>query len=389
MSPRVSLTVSAPVSLVVAIALAGSFATTAFAEVRVVQTPDHGIQPQAVVDEKGTLHLIWFKGEAMNGDAFYATRGPDGQFSKPIRVNSQPGSVVATGTIRGAHLAVDGDGRAHVSWMGSGEARPRPKQGAPMLYARMNKAGTAFEPQRNLVTWATGLDGGGSVASDREGNVYVAWHAGPEGQDAGEEARGVFVAHSHDGGRTFAREARADVPGVGACGCCGMRAFADPEGNLALLYRAAHGPDRDMRLLVSNDRGASFKAATLSQWPILTCPMSSATLASSSGKLLAATERDGKVMLNFIDPASPTSGKHIAPPAARRAKHATVAQNARGETLLAWAEGTGWKQGGALVWQTYDAAGKPGRLERLSKGIPVWSLPSAVALPDGDFVLFH
>src|SRR5262249_43885903 len=43
--------------------------------VELLRTPDGGIQPQAVVDAKGTLHLIYFKGDkAEAGDLFYVRR---------------------------------------------------------------------------------------------------------------------------------------------------------------------------------------------------------------------------------------------------------------------------------------------------------------------------
>src|SRR5262249_44499167 len=163
--------------------------------------------PQATVDAKGVLHLIYFSGEPGNGDVFYV-RSEDGgaNFSRPIRVNSQPGSVIATGNIRGAHLALGKNGRAHVAWMGSGKAQPKgPSEATPMLYARLDDAGTAFEAQRNVIRAAVGLDGGGSVAADDAGNVYVTWHAPVPGAK-GEDNRRVWVARSTDEGKTFADE---------------------------------------------------------------------------------------------------------------------------------------------------------------------------------------
>src|SRR5437763_4357251 len=75
-------------------------------KVTLLRVPDRGIQPQAAVDGKGVVHLIYFKGEPGNGDVFYV-RSDDGErFSRPLRVNSLPGSVIAVGSIRGAHLAV-------------------------------------------------------------------------------------------------------------------------------------------------------------------------------------------------------------------------------------------------------------------------------------------
>jgi hypothetical protein len=40
----------------------------------------------------------------------------------------------------------------------------------------------------------------------------------------------VFVAHSTDDGKTFARERLATGKPTGACGCCGMKSFADSDG---------------------------------------------------------------------------------------------------------------------------------------------------------------
>src|SRR5437016_1650781 len=75
--------------------------------VTILKTPDEGIQPQAVMDAKGVLHLLYFKGDPAGGDLYYVRRISDKQhFADPIRVNSQPGSATAVGTIRGGQLAV-------------------------------------------------------------------------------------------------------------------------------------------------------------------------------------------------------------------------------------------------------------------------------------------
>src|SRR5260370_40885988 len=87
-------------------------------KVAVLRVPDHGIQPQVAVDAKGVVHLLYFKGEPGGGDVYYARSEDGAHFNKhPLRVNSQPGSVVAMGNIRGAHLAVSKNGRVHVAWM--------------------------------------------------------------------------------------------------------------------------------------------------------------------------------------------------------------------------------------------------------------------------------
>src|SRR5947209_20326242 len=102
--------------LVALVCLCPSMGLAVNPHVDVVKTPAGGIQPQAVVDEQGVVHLIYFKGEPGWGDLFYVRRDPDTKrFSEPLRVNSQPGSGIATGTIRGGQLALGKGGRLHVA----------------------------------------------------------------------------------------------------------------------------------------------------------------------------------------------------------------------------------------------------------------------------------
>jgi hypothetical protein len=361
-------------------------------KVTLLRTPGKGIQPQVAADDKGVLHLIYFGGDSGDGDIFYV-RSEDGgsKFSHPLRVNSQPGSAIATGNIRGAHLALGKKGRVHVAWMGSSKAEPRGLEKAtPMLYTRLNDDTTAFEPQRNVVQAAVGLDGGGSLAADGAGNVYVAWHA-PEPLLKGEENRRVWVAISSNDGNTFAREKPASPQGTGACGCCGMRAFGDRKGNLYMLYRsAAEGVNRDTYLLTSKDRGNKFQGDKLHAWNIATCPMSSYSLAETSLGILAAWETDGQVYHTRIDP---TSGKHAAPQAAPGAgkgrKHPVTAGNAKGETILVWTEGMGWNRGGSVAWQLFDKEGRPTAERGHAEGVPTWSLVAVFTRPDGGFTIIY
>lgn len=362
------------------------------AEVNLVRTPGGGIQPQAVVDGKGVLHLIYFSGEPSGGDVYYVRQAVNApEFSKPIRVNSAPGCVIATGSVRGAHLAVGKGGRVHVAWMGS---RPEgPKKIVPMFYARLNDAGTAFEPQRNVMQFAAGLDGGASLAADNSGNVYVVWHADPTNQ--GETHRRVWMAHSRNDGKTFAREVAVDAPldgkSTGACGCCGMRAFADNKGSLYVFYRAATEQiHRDMILMVSHDRGKKFLAERVAKWELNACPMSTDFISHAGSKVLLAWETAGRVFNALVDPGSGrVSAPMAAPGVEPDQKHPVVAANSRGEILLAWTKGTAWQRGGSVEWQVFDAAGHPTAVKGAAPGVPVWGLVAAYARPDGAFTIIY
>jgi hypothetical protein len=361
-------------------------------KVALLRVPARGIQPQVAVDAKGVVHLIYFRGEPGHGDIFYVNSHDRGEsFSAPLRVNSQSGSVIAIGTIRGAHLAIGKNSRVHVAWNGSGKAEPKaPGNSAPMLYTRLKDGGTAFEPQRNVIQFATGLDGGGSVAADDAGNVYVAWHAS-ETEDKGEANRRVWVARSADEGKTFAREKAASESGIGVCGCCGMRAFSDGKGNLCMLYRSAtDGVHRDAYLLASKDQGGKFESEKLHAWKVPACTMSSFALGETPAGVLAAWETEGQVYYARIDPKTGKGAEPVAAPGgSRERKHPVVAGNARKETILVWTEGTGWERGGAVAWQVFDRDGKPTAERGRTDGVPVWSLAAVFVRPDGGFTILY
>lgn len=360
--------------------------------VSLLRTPHDGIQPQAVVDSNGVVHLICFQGKASGGDVFYVRQKPGGEtFSDPIAVNSESGSAIAVGTIRGAHLALGRNGRVHVAWNGAKPVAGASYKGVPMWYTRLDDSGGRFEPQRNLITFAGGLDGGGSVAADAAGNVYVLWHGSAPDNSSGEPGRAVFLARSTDDGRAFATERAVSPKSSGACGCCGMRAFTDRSGNLFALFRGASTMmDRDEVLMVSRNQGERFDVLNRSPWSIAACPMSSAAFCDTKAGVLAAWETTGQIQFAFVESASGTAGKSMSPPGTAKRKHPSIATNHRGEVLLVWTEGTGWQRGGALAWQVFDASGKPiGEKGRVADGVPVWGLVAAIAKPDGSFVIIH
>jgi len=379
--------------LVMMAASLGAAAAAPAAGVTLMHVPDGGIQPQVAVDAGGRAHLLYYKGPDDAGDLFYTTSADGKTFGRPLRVNDLPGSAIAIGTVRGAHLALGKDGRAHVAWMGSRAATLKAgTKETPLLYARTNDAGDAFEPQRNIIGAHPGLDGGPSVAADGAGGVYVAWHA-PERPGAGEEGRRVYMAASADEGKTFKPEAAINPDPTGCCACCGLRIFATPGGTVLALYRGATDKTQRDNYLLTSRKGAAFEAAKRQEWPANQCVMSTAAMAPAAGGngVLAAWETKGQVYWARIDDATGKTSAFVPGPGqAKNRKHPAIAANGQGLVLMAWAEGTGWQRGGSVAWQVYGSDGAPApNAAGRAAGLPAWDLPAAFARPDGSFVVLY
>lgn len=359
------------------------------AEVELAAVPHGGIQPQLETDRNGTLHLIYYKGNPGHGNLYY-TKRLEGtlEFNAPIRVNDTDGSAIAMGTIRGAHMAIGHDGRVHVAWMGSAkvaaETDGKHRQ-HPMLYTCLETGDSHFRPSRNVVTWTEGIDGGGSIAADSKGNIYIAWHGAAPGNTQGEAGRSVFMAVSRDGGATFSREVRVDVEPYGTCSCCGMRAHVDSHDHVYFLYRTASALSRDMRLLVSTDSGESFSGVHINSWIINTCPMSSASIHNGAEEAIdLVTERSGSVEWTQFrgKPQSTVTVSKI------KAKYPDIAINKAGIAMVVWSEGALWDNAGHARWKMYDNNRELIR-QGQAEAVDSWSFPSVAVKADGDFILLY
>jgi hypothetical protein len=378
-------------ALIACCALTAYTSSVSFAvpHVELKRVPEGGIQPQTVVGQDGTVQLVYFKGDPSQGDLFYA-RSKDGiTFSAPIRVNSVAGTAVAIGNIRGARIAIGRRGRVYVAWNGSRKTGDPAQGRSPMLFTRLNDAGTAFEPERNLIRTAYGIDGGGGVAADQQGRVYVVWHA-PIPAHQGEDSRRVWMARSEDDGKTFEPERSIWDHPTGACGCCSLTAFADASGRLDVLFRSAQEVvHRDMYLLESKDHALTFSGADVSKWNVGACVMSSEAFAGGPKGTVAAWETEKKVHFGFVnsDPARTTDS--IVPSEGANQKYPSLAVNRNGLVIVSWTEGMGWKRGGSVRWQLLDSTGRsigdPGGAD----GVPAWSLVSAYQQKNGNFVVLY
>lgn len=349
------------------------------ANVRLERLPAGGVQPQSIVDTSGGVHVVYLAGDAKSSDVFYMYRkAGEKAFSSPLKVNSQAGSAVAIGTIRGAQLAVSRTGAVHVLWNGSQTAVPKQGEWSPLLYACLLPGKQSFEPQRNMMKTSYALDGGGSIAVDGQGQVYIAWHASKTSPPKGETGRAVFMVTSTDDGKTFTPEREISPPKSGTCACCGLRVAVDEQGYVNVLFRAAFTVmDRDMVWLQSKNQGKTFEVLNRDAWRIGQCPMSTAWVRDgwlaweSATKIKFARQVPGEL-------------QEVSPAGDVKRKNPVAVQLKDGSALLVWTEGTAWNKGGSVNWQI---AGKDGKLTGKAQSkndLPVWGLATAWVEPNGN-----
>jgi hypothetical protein len=355
--------------------------------VELLATPNGGIQPQAVIDSAGTIHLLYFKGEPGGGDLFYVRRkAGDAGFSTPLSVNSETGTAIATGSVRGGQIALGRNGWIHVAWNGSKAIERDGVKQTPMWYTRLSPGASAFEPQRPVGKQTRHLDGGGSVAADRRGQVHVVWHAA--GIEDGEPSRRIYVVTSADDGGRFAPE-KAFALEDGACGCCGLETLVDANARLQILYRSAGAMiHRDAMWMTIGPQGASAPGR-IQSWELPACPMTTFAMAVSSDGLVAAWETAQQIHSAVLDPEHRTIGPVTPVAGTGVRKHPSVAINAAGDRLIAWTEGTAWARGGTVAWQLQDRAGRLSASAANAGSVPVWGLVSVVPRPDGSFLIIH
>lgn len=347
--------------------------------------PPGGLQPRVAVASDGTVHAAWLKGDPSASEVWYASRKPDADaWNTPLRVDTGPGSAVAIGMVRGVQIALGAKDRPHLLWPGSAKAQPRaPDDSTPVLYSRL--VGARFSAPVNVVKLGTGLDGGGAIAADANGTVWLLWHAMAGATD--DAQRVALARRSDDDGANFGPERKLLSWKAGVCACCEMGAVDDGGGNLFALIRVAtDNVERDQFIALVGGGMEPVAGQRLSPWKTPTCPMSTCTAVRVGKRVWVAWESEGQVSWCEMTGANP--GKRIdAPDTGRNRKHPAIAVDALGQVCLAWIEGSGWNRAGTLRWQVWGTDGLP--IGKIADGarLAVWSFAAVASRPGGGFVI--
>lgn len=359
--------------------------------VKIMKTPDSGIQPRMLTGPDGNVHLLYFKKrlnrrDAREGNLYYRQYDEElGDFGLPVKVSSDA-FPVQTVSISRASMAIDGEGRIHALWY-----LPKNSQ---YYYSRSNRERTQFEVQREMVSQNTlGIDAGADIAA--HGNqVAIFWGAGDLSR---EYERTVFTRLSSDFGETFGAELQLGNPDLGACACCSLAGEFIDDDSLLVAYRSAlDGIGRHMQLLtvegLSGGVNNAYYADTheLQQWEASFCPLSTNDIVTDrDDQLWLVFETQSRIVqLEFAEGVVPTS---VAEPFTEtRQKNPALAINASNQRLVVWAEAISHSRGGRLNMRFFDTDdANPEVVLTEPINLDDFSFPAATTLNNGRFLVLY
>lgn len=334
--------------------------------VNVIRVPGDAKSVKAQIGADGTIHVLL---DSEDGPRYVRSTDAGSTFSAPM-------TIVDTASQKSGlkfhveDLAIGKDGRVHVGMANNAWKLKLPQEEWGFYYTSLASGAKAFSPVRNINRKPSE---GFSLAADERGNVTASFLSGK-----------LFTMVSHDNGETFTAYAEPNSS-WNPCDCCTTASAYGVDGKFALLYREETDNERDMFLVVSDQRGNSKPLRTRissTPWKLNGCPMTYYTITRTANGYVTAWPTKGEVYFARLD----NKGAVLPPgeiktPGSNGMRTGVLALSAKdGATLVAW------KKSDVLGWQLYDAGGRP---EGNAGSSPSPGDGAAgVTLPDGTFLLF-
>jgi hypothetical protein len=246
-------------------------------------------EPQLVVDESGTLLLIWREKGEEGSDLFAARRAADGSFGPSTRVNDEASTVESFphDEIRAA-IAVGSGGRLAVAWADRrGQVRA----------ALSKDGGASFTPSVRLdQSGRAAYRGFPALTFGASGALHAIWIDSRHAEGFAEEPADLFHATVLNGVVTEANLTAEQEPTV--CGCCRTYLEAADDGEVRGLFRNADADGyRDIFSTSGSEAEGLGPPARIGEplWKLEGCPMSGPV--SVAGRVLWPDGSSGKKVL--------------------------------------------------------------------------------------------
>ena len=217
------------------------------------------------LDRQNRASVVWFDDRDGDYDIVYARDSNDGQGLSPnVRVNDdkkerggEQGFMAdeffdhSAGSTDEAFqtlpsLAIGPDGTVSVAW------QDYRRNQADIYFSKSTDGGKTFSPNVR-VNDDVGRAGQlyPSLAVDRSGTVYLAWHDFRKGD------QDIYFSMSADGGKTFSRNIRVNDD-AGTAGQFNPSLAVDDTGAVHIAWHDLRNEEADIYYAMSRDRGVTF-----------------------------------------------------------------------------------------------------------------------------------
>ncbi|MDX2036630.1 MAG: sialidase family protein [Isosphaeraceae bacterium] len=271
-----------------------------------------GRQPQAAVDAKGGIHLVYGLGDEIRYVALDSEGKPT---SNPVIVGKAP-SKLALGMRRGPRIAVSGRGITvtAIDWNSPVDrGKFTAYEGGTLLAWRSTDGGRSWQgPVAVNTVRGSAAEGLHALAAGPEGAFFVAWN------DNRSQSMEVYGARSNDGGANWVDETLVyRSPEKSICPCCHPSAAFAADGSLHVMWRNQLFGRRDLHLARSLDGGKSFEPAVKQgegSWSFNACPMDGGAIAPSSrDSVTTAWMREARAFESTSGSAERSLGRGVQP----------------------------------------------------------------------------
>src|SRR3990170_234827 len=224
------------------------------------------------------------------GTVYITTLSADGKtLIAPVKINDK--NSLANGIHQSPGLAVGSKGEIYVTWT---SPREGDEFAADIRFAVSTDGGKTFSPSvvvnDNTMSSSRGFE---SIATGKNGTVFVAWL---DGREKKQGASSAYFSRSTDSGKTFEKNIKLDD---NACPCCRTAITSGPNGVVYVSWRKVfEGDMRDMVVAGSWDSGKTFQQPVVvnrDQWVIQGCPHRGPSMAvDDKGALYYTWYTEGK-----------------------------------------------------------------------------------------------